>query len=227
MMKTENPRQRVFISRNLDDQSPFKDVLKLEHITIDDQSLIEFEEVPFLQPNSEWLFFYSKTGIKFFKQGGGKIKNCRIATFGKQTAVFFENMYNQKPDFIGSGIKEEVTQHFTEMTGTSTCLFVLGKNSMRSVQKLRNNPSDKEIVVYLNTPRKSFDIVRPDIAVFTSPMSVETYFDKYKDRNHHNIAIGESTLNALKKITSAPSVKSNTPSEQSLAKMVKESLIKS
>ena len=79
------------------------------------------------------------------------------------------------------------------------------------------NDLHQEIIVYDNRPKTEFNISVPEIAVFTSPMAVNTYFNKYPDRHHLNIAIGNTTFKALEKTNSNNSIMSEEPTEKSLA----------
>jgi len=213
-------KTKVFISRFLASDSPFLNGLKKFEVTVDDQMLIDFSPLEFEQPSSDWLFFYSKTGVNFFLKGRGNYSDFKIGTFGPATAAYFERNTSVRPQFIGSGIKEGVAKAFSKLIKDERCLFVIGENSLRSVQKIRNNKQDQEIIVYRNSPMREFSIDYPDIAVFTSPMSVNNYFEKYPNRKHKNIAIGNTTLTALIQYVPNNSVKSDLPTEESLAQCV-------
>ena len=211
---------KIFISRELDQKSPFKKALSHVSVDIDDQSLIFFSSVEFKQVSSNWLFFYSKTGIQYFlSQGGSSIKK-KIGTFGPSTADYFFRTTSQKVDFIGTGERHDVADKFEKTIGSEKVLFIVGQNSLRSVQKILNNDHHQEIIVYDNRPKTEFNISEPDIAVFTSPMAVNTYFYKYPDRHHLNIAIGNTTFEALEKTNSNNSIMSEEPTEKSLAHSV-------
>jgi len=219
-------KTKVFISRSLEDESPFRSALHGYNVQIRDELLIQFSPIAYNQPQSDWIFFYSRTGVKFFIENGGDLTEKKIGTFGPQTALFFEHYTDIKPDFIGSGEKYDVTERLSQILKKSSCLFVIGKNSLRSVQSIRNSSSDLEVIVYDNKPKEEFNIDPPDIAVFTSPMAARTYFKKYPKRNHSNLAIGQTTLTELLKLNRINSVKSEKASEYSLAQKVIEKLNK-
>ena len=219
-------KTKVFISRKLGPDSPFKKGLDPTLVEIIDFSLIQFSPLDFDQLESQWLFFYSKSGVKYFIDQKGDFQNLNIATFGPATAKYFQNKTGKEVDFIGSGFKEDVAQKFEQILEKDRCLFVVGKNSLRSVQKLIQSKNHEEVIVYNNNPLKRFEIENPAIAVFTSPMAVETYFDKYKSRDHTNVAIGATTYSALKKIPKPNSVVSKSPSESGMVEAVRSYLNK-
>ncbi len=166
-------------------------------ISIEDQSLLHFSPISFTDLKSEWVFFYSKTGVRYFLDQGGSHNNKKIGTFGPGTAHFFFERTNREVDFIGSGERNDVAIKFRKVLNNDMCLFVVGKNSLRSIQKSIKIDQFLEVIVYDNKPKTNIDINNPNVAVFTSPMAVQTYFKNYPHRNHLNIAIGKTTFKSL------------------------------
>ena len=220
-------KTKVFISRELGLDSPFKNLLDLDKIEITDKSLIDFSPMGFSDVKSEWIFFYSKTGVKFYLRNKDKMPHPRIATFGPATAEYFYSKTGQHVDYIGRGIRYDVAKMFSKQENFQSCLFVVGKNSLRSIQKILREESHQEVVVYNNTPKKSFVIDNPAVAVFTSPMAVKCYYDKYNSRNHANISIGESTAKALQEARKEVTMVAKIPTEKYLVQALISYLDKS
>ncbi len=211
---------KVFISRELGPESEFRNAVDASTIEIINQYLIDFQPITFETPSSAWIFFYSKSGIKYYLQNRSEHSKFKIAAFGPSTAKYFRSLTDHLPEFIGSAEKNDVALAFSQEADYESCTFVVGERSLRSVQKILNNRTHNEIVVYRNAPKKIIDVECPDVAVFTSPLSANIYFSNYKDREHPNIAIGNTTAEAIekngKKVTAIPS----SPNENELAKVL-------
>ena len=191
---------KVFISRKLGKNSEFRKALHECKVEIIDEYLIEFQPISFDSPTTEWLFFYSKSGIKYFLESGGNHLDHKIAVFGPSSGEYFQFLTNYQPDFIGNAEKYAVAQEFAKQDNFKSSTFVVAESSLRSVQKIIGCPSHQEVVVYKNEPKRNFHVDSPDIAVFTSPLSAKIYFSKYGDRGHANIAIGKTTAGAIEKM---------------------------
>ncbi len=189
-------------------------------IEIYNMSLIKFSPLPYNDLKADWIFFYSKTAVKYFLEQNGEIKARKVATFGAATAKYLSDKYAITVNFIGTGERQNVAKKFKAIIGDSTCLYIVGKNSIRSIQILLKNKCNKEIIVYNNVPKTDFNVPIPDIAVFTSPMAVSTYYKKFSSREHFNIAIGPTTLQGLKKIGKTNNKMASEPTEKAMAKEV-------
>ena len=59
--------KKIFISRELNSDSIFKIKFENKGFEIWDESLLEFELIPFEKiPAVDWIFFYSQKGVHFF-----------------------------------------------------------------------------------------------------------------------------------------------------------------
>jgi len=210
-------KTKVFISRELGLESAFREKIDERQVKIIDELLIEFSPIPFEDIHSEWIFFYSKTGIDYYLCNKNHVDHPKVAAFGPATAEHFTHKTGIKVDFTGSGERHDVAEKFKLEEGYESCLFIVGKNSFRSVQKILNIDNHQEIVVYDNTPKMGFKIEEPSLAVFTSPMAVETYFTHYPDRSHPNIAIGNTTAKTISDMGYHLASIADVPSESSLA----------
>jgi len=216
--------QKVFISRNLKLDSIFKQLLENENFEVYGASLIEFKPVNFKIPNKpDWLFFYSKNGVRFFieKVGLDYFKNVKIGVIGEGTATYLKTK-NLIPDFIGTGEPKETAWQFSKVVKRSNVLFLRAKTSRKSVQSLLNDSIEiRDLVVYENVPKKNVEIGLFDLLVFTSPMNVEAYFeDRQIVDNQQVIAIGETTGKALKKLNIQNFIIAKQPSEMGLAEAI-------
>ena len=80
---------KVFITRNLAPDSPLKSRLEASQILLTGISLIAFQPCFFPPlPLVDWLFFYSKNGVKyFFEQTNNSLSSdVKIAAMGAGTA---------------------------------------------------------------------------------------------------------------------------------------------
>ena len=109
--------KKVFISRNLTDDSVFKKLLENAGFQVFGASLIEFSAVPIHKiPKVDWVFFYSKNGVKYFFQGLRKSnikipENLKWATIGSETAKALASEF-KPPDFIGKGNGLDTASNF-------------------------------------------------------------------------------------------------------------------
>lgn len=218
---------KIFISRPLNKNSLFVKALKGNDLEIVGQSLIHFTPIPFSSiPKVDWLFFYSKNGIKFFFEQVQKspnlrtaIQNKKWAVIGKGTATALRKQAIQ-PDFVGTGSPATTAEQFQIISQNQSVLFVQAKISKRSVQKLLDNPLGlKELVVYDNQIKPNYEIPYCDILVFTSPLNVKAYYEKYPiNVSQKVITIGNTTAKAVQELGINEVVIANKPTETEMAK---------
>lgn len=219
---------RVFITRDIKETDFFKIALEEVGYTVLGESLIEFSAVSFdLIADLDWLFFYSKNGVRFFFnqlncQQLDIIKNKKIGTIGKGTAKFLKQNYSLEPNLIGTGDPLQTAQMFAQVAENQKVLFPRAKKSKKSIQTLLSDVVEViDLVVYKNQPKPEINIPEVDILVFTSPMNAQVYFQKYKLESMLKIiAIGNTTAKALRIIGVKNIIISKNPSEQSLVAAV-------
>jgi uroporphyrinogen-III synthase len=214
----------VFISRNLKPDSIFKQMLENQDFKVFGMSLVSFQKIDFALPQKpDWLFFYSKNGVRFFleKVDLAYFKNVKIGTIGEGTAAFLESK-NLTVAFTGNGNPEETARQFSRVASGSKVLFARAKNSKKSVQTNLNDAIEiQDLIVYENLPKSNVAIRDFDVLVFTSPMNVETYFENKKlIDNQQVIAIGATTATALQNLNIHDFIISKEPSESALAAAV-------
>ncbi|MCB0558407.1 MAG: uroporphyrinogen-III synthase [Lewinellaceae bacterium] len=221
-----NPK--IFISRELKEDSIFRTRLEAMGGNVTGVSLIEFTPVAFSAvPFCEWVFFYSPRAVRFFFKGlGAQLRpDIQWAALGRGTAAA---LYNQgiTPDFIGAGAPEGVAEAFAREAAGLRVLFPQARHSRQTVEKaLKGQIHAIPLAVYDNRPRREFDIPFCEVLVFTSPMNAEAYFEKYSlQTGQVALAIGATTAAALHQMGITKVRVAPEPSEAALAAAV-EALI--
>lgn len=215
---------RIFISRELKEDSTFRTRLEAIGAEVIGQSLIEFAPAAFEYiPPCDWIFFYSKKAVRFFFEGleGGLPAGVKWAALGKGTAAALASR-GITPDFIGAGEPEGVAEAFAREAAGQRVLFPQARQSRQSVQQLLGGALQAvSLVVYDNRPRQSFDIPFCRALVFTSPLNAEAYFGKYTLQPGQSVvAIGRTTAEALRRLGVEEVAVAEEPSEEGLAEVV-------
>lgn len=197
--------KKVFISRDLNENSIFLKELNASNFEVHGESLLSFTPIPFKHsPASDWLFFYSQRGVQFFFDQYEKIKTShsfqyKCAAIGPVTAKALKYYLDEDPQFVGTGYPKKTAELFYEIAAGDHVCFVRAEKSMNSVQNLLlGHLQDIDLVVYDNKFRTDFELPHFDILVFTSPMNAQAYFSKYQlKKDQQVVAIGPTTNAAL------------------------------
>ncbi len=220
----------VFISRKLSVDSVFRAVLEAEGFDVADESLVDFQAVPFDSvPKTDWIFFYSKKSVEFFLKGFSQSTTqnplfyVQIGTLGEGTAKTLEQ-YGFTPHFIGSGNPDTTASQFISLAQGTTVLFPCALNSKHSIEKkIQNKIKCLNLIVYINLPKPDCRMLSQHFLVFTSPLNVEAYFNKHQIQPHQKIvAIGETTAAALRGMGLCEVAVGERPTENCLAQRVIE-----
>ena len=222
--------KKVFISRKLNSDSIFKIKLKNEGFEIWDESLLEFELIPFEEiPTVDWIFFYSQKGVQFFfnhirNNNISFSKNIQFAGFGEKTAETIEQF--TKCHFIGTGDAKTTASDFVKITTGQKILFPRAENSQRSVQQLIDNQVITiDLIVYKNFPKKELNLPRIDYLFFTSPMNAKVFFQKYQlEKDQKVFAIGKTTAQTLADLGINNVIFPKKPSEDEFVKLLLNNL---
>ena len=213
--------KKVFISRSLEADSYFKRAIEIQGGKVYAQSLLKLVPQPLNGfPKTEWIFFTSKNGVRYFFEQSPKLKkNTKIAAIGQSTAQAIRQ-YGHSPAYVGRGINtSNIAQEFTQIAANQSVLMPQARHAIVNVrniiaQKAKVHP----LTVYNNEPLTSFDIPVCDLLVFTSPMNAQTYFAKYDLQPHQKvIAIGQTTGKALETLGITDYTLPYAPDEVSLA----------
>lgn len=194
-------KMKVFVSRPLSDDSIFLMKMQQAKIDVSAQSLIKFSALPFEVPTqTDWLFFYSKKGVKyFFEKVSLSSERPKIACIGQGTANYLQEKTGLNSDFVGNGAPKESAQAFLEVAKQQRVTFVRAMNSKKSVQQfLEHKIISIDCIVYQNHPIDEQYLFSGEILVFTSPLNVKTYFNLNRlGPTQKVVAIGQSTAAAL------------------------------
>jgi len=191
----------IFISRDLPQDSIFKNKISLLGYKVIDTSLIRMSQIRYsYSPLSDWIFFSSKNAIKyFFAQNPVILRKTRFAVFGKGSARYLRE-FDKRADFIGEGNDAAlIAKQFAALINNETVLFPMAIDSIQTVQRrLGYNNVAKNLFVYKTELKTNFTIPKAEILVFTSPSNVEAYFSKYTiESDQKVIAIGTTTQQKL------------------------------
>lgn len=189
--------RKVFISRNLKPSSPIRDVIANNQLVA--KSLIQFSALDFDTPQADWIFFYSRNGVKyFFENGNYALYPYLWACLSEGTADELSH-YVTDVSFVGNGSPEEVAQAYEHVINPEqvTC-FVRAENSLDSIKKRIDQAQNFSIPAYRNTQIDEIPNEEFDILIFTSPMNVDAWFAKREYQDEKVISIGETTADHLK-----------------------------
>ncbi len=216
--------KKVFISRAISSDSIFYKMLTANGFEVFGESLVDFALSPFaVLPPADWLFFYSKNGVRYFFQqiSPEKIAGIKLAAIGPGTASAIEAAI-RPPDFTGDGDPETTAALFLKTAAGRRVLFPRARESRQSIQKLLSpHLTVLDLVVYKNSPRRDLDLPEFDVLAFTSPMNARAYFAKKRwNKNQKVAAIGRTTKKALMKLGIDEVLLAENPSEESLAAVV-------
>ncbi len=200
ILKADDKKKRVFISRSLSSESYFKKHLTAQGHEVFDESLIEISMVSFEEyEKTDWIFFSSKNGVRnFFNQLGGVIPDCKWGAMGPGTAEEVKRR-TKKLDFVGTkSSAAEVAKAFSKVINEGSVLFPSAERSLRSIQAGLDKAQVFDLVVYRSEQKRNFDFQETDVLVFTSPSNVEAYCQQYPILPSQNlVSIGPSTSRAL------------------------------
>jgi len=187
---------KIFISRKLEADSPL--IATAKNHSIHDESLINFSPIAFEEPEADWIFFYSRNGVKyFFEQGNYELYPYKWACMSQGTAEEL-SQYVIDNVFIGDGQPHDVARQFSiERQDHETTCFVRANHSLDSVNVQLAHKNDFSIPVYDNISKTEITKEDFDILVFTSPMNVNAWFSERKNQDEVYIAIGQTTKKAL------------------------------
>ncbi len=230
--------KKIFITRDLEGDANLVEELLKNDLLIHGKSLIEFTRLPFTKvPESDWIFFYSKQGIRHYFDGlddpacwtgvrmgmPRKVKQLKYATFGKGSARFLENYRNIIPEFEGTGKAETTAKAFLKKAKNQKVLFVRGENSLQSIQQLLKEEKVNQIdfVVYDNQPMTEFSVPQCHYLLFTSPLNAQAYYQRYTIKKWQKVfAIGETTAEALLSLGLENIQVASTPSISTMIELV-------
>jgi hydroxymethylbilane synthase len=195
----------VFISRELSEQSYFRQAVEKHVIKIEARSLIRTVPVihkldNFIFRNIDWVFFSSKNAVEYFFALDPLLpKKVKFGVMGSGS----EDMLRRRGhfvDFTGEGIDTvEVAEEFAKLANGLNVLFPSAENSMRSIQLgLSTDTHIIDLPVYETIKEENPEPSTAGVLIFTSPSNVEAYFaNNLVNPDQKVIAIGKSTARKL------------------------------
>jgi hydroxymethylbilane synthase len=192
---------KVFISREIGENSYFRKALSKQNIEIDGRSLIRTFPIvnvldDFFLKNADWIFFSSRNGVEyFFKLNPVLPKKVKFGVVGRGSEDSLRK-FGHLADFVGEGGEiEEVAQDFAKVADGQTVLFPRAQDSLLTMQKfLTSTTKVIDLPIYETVMEENVDGSSADVLIFTSPSNVDAYFvDNLLEPEQKVIAIGNST----------------------------------
>lgn len=220
--------KNIFISRKLKKDSLFHNFSK-EGYSLIDISLLKFSPIPFEEPKTEWVFFYSKNGIDFFFDECPYNEKFKYGVMGPESATYFERKTTHSPNFTGNNKGKIIAEDFKNILHHSSISFVKAQNSLGSVEvHLAPSIIKNELICYNNEIDTTVNLPVCDIAALTSPMNAKAFFEinaeTLKIGALRCYAIGETTANFIKENYNLSVLYCSEPSEINLYNLIKKTL---
>ena len=207
-------------------ESLFHDFEK-EGINVFSESLLKFTPIPFVKPNTDWIFFYSKKGVDFFFQANAYDATQKYGVMGASTGIHFTSKTQKTPDYIGNNNGSEIAIELGQILADRSITFIKAKNSISGVEKhLVSTDNRYGLAIYNNEVLsedtiESFGIPKCEIVVLTSPKNAEAWFKFRQHTNESVFAIGETTARTIKQLVNQNVPFCKEPSEVELYNLVK------
>jgi len=199
--KNRKLASKIFISREVGENSYFRKALEKHGIDIDGRSLIRTFPIvhtldPFYLKNVDWIFFSSRNGVEyFFKLQPLLSKKVKFGVVGRGSEDALRKQ-GYLADFVGEGGDiEEVAATFAARVHGETVLFPRAQDSLLSMQKaLDTSTKVVDLPIYETVIEENVDGSAAEILIFTSPSNVDAYFaDNLLEPGQKVLAIGHST----------------------------------
>ncbi len=194
--------KKVFVTKNLKEDSYLLNGLRKLNFEVEGKSLIEFKEIKIKElPKTDWIFFSSKHAVSYFFNQHPKIENVKFGCVGTATSQELRAR-GYRADFIGQGTDTKlIGKQFSSRIGNAKVLFPMAKDSLQSIQyQMLKKENAINLPVYYTVKHQQLIDNSFEIIVFTSPSNVEAFFEKNKwNTSCKAVAMGDATANALLK----------------------------
>ena len=212
--------KNLFISRSLEENL----LKQLEERDFDviHKSLLNFQPIVFQTPpgKPDWIFFYSKNGIKYFFEAIGYNSQISYGVMGVGSARYFESVTNHTPDYIATKPGSELIETLNTLFENAVIWAPQGIDSIHFLEQLDSPQKLYAIQVYQNTKATDINIADCTHLAFTSPLNVESYFEKYEYKGECIFAIGATTAARIEQITSEKPIFPKEPGIQNLIDLI-------
>lgn len=192
--------KRIFISRSIPSEK-VQFYNKTAQVDLLGASLINFTAIEDATvPDADILFFYSAKAVQFF-----------FALFGRATFLSYQvaclgpgaeqalHKHHIPVAFCGNGNPEQTKNFFNEYAKGKSVLFAIPAQSTKSFDDGNQNYKTLYTTIYTNQPKAEFEIPQADVYLFTSSLNVKAFLLNGGDKTKPCVAIGQSTLQTLKK----------------------------
>ena len=192
---------KVFISREVGENSYFRKAMAKHDIEIDGRSLIRTFPIvnildAFYLKHIDWIFFSSRNGVEyFFKLNPALPKKVKFGVVGRGSEDTLRK-FGHLADFVGeSGDITEVAEEFAKLVSGEIVLFPRAQDSLLTIQKsLGSDTKIVDLPIYETVVVDDIDGTTAEVLIFTSPSNVDAYFaENLLDPEQKVIAIGNST----------------------------------
>lgn len=201
----QNPvSKKVFISKQLSEDSYLKKIIQRLKWNIADVTLIKTEALPANDlPSFDWIFFSSKNAVKYFLESYGKdvLKDKKTGCLSVSTSGYLEAQ-GISADYTGTENDiQSIAEDFLKKCKHQTVLFPCSNISNQSIgQYISGMAEAVYFPVYKTTEIHQELNEQFDYLIFTSPSNVRAFLKKNQIKDNAKIiAMGESTEKELLK----------------------------
>ncbi len=192
---------KVFISREVGENSYLRKSLERQKIEIDGRSLIRTFPIvnvldDFFLKRADWIFFSSRNGVDyFFALNPVLSKKVKFGVAGRGSEDSLRK-FGHVADFVGEGGDIlQVARDFAKVVVGQTILFPRAQDSLLTMQKFLT--ADTKIIdlpIYETVIEENVAAANAELLIFTSPSNVDAYFaDNLLEHDQQIMAIGDST----------------------------------
>ena len=192
--------KRIFISRSIPSEK-VNFYHKTAQVELIGASLIDFAPIKNAPaPDADILFFYSAKAVQFFFDlfGRAKFLSYQVACLGPGAEQVLQK-HHIPIAFCGNGDPEQTKNLFNEYAIRKTVLFAIPTQSTKSFDDGDQSYTSLYTNIYTNQPKAEFEIPQAALYLFTSSLNVEAFLLNGGDKTKPCVAIGQSTLQTLKK----------------------------
>ncbi len=215
-------RKSVFISRDIDETSPFLD-LEID-VFAASQIEVSLNKDQVSIDSFQWIFFSSKNSVKWAIQQSLDLSKIKIGAIGKPTAEYVEKTFG-RVDFIGDDSKsvEEISADFDSIVeADEQVLFPISSRSKKTILKNFHHKNEVLIAYQVEYDPILFDIDF-DYLIFTSPSNFTSFFSANSIKEDAQIiAIGETTKSEIQKYLNIPIFTPIEKTEKAIYELLKE-----
>ena len=125
----------IFISRTLQENSPFNVLKQNAGITLIDESLIQITQIRYsYTPQTKWIFFSSKNAIHYFFAQNPELPTDVAFGVVSNASANYLSSYGKTANFIGQGIDMlKIAKDFKDVLKDDSVLFPQAIDSLQTI----------------------------------------------------------------------------------------------